>query len=104
MKKILKLILLVCVVFSQISSPVKVIAEEIRAGVPDIEAITVTGNKDKEELNINIDGINFIEKTEEGTPVINRYIVTADTAITIITIKTIKTIFFFPFIFTPPPL
>ena len=75
MKKILKLILLVCVVFSQISSPVKVIAEEIRAGVPDIEAITVTGNKDKEELNINIDGINFIEKTEEGTPVINRYIV-----------------------------
>ena len=75
MKKILKLILLVCVVFSQISSPVKVIAEETRAGVPDIEAITVTGNKDKEELNINIDGINFIEKTEEGTPVINRYIV-----------------------------
>lgn len=75
MKKILKLILLVCVVFSQISSPVKVIAEEIRADVPDIEAITVTGNKDKEELNINIDGINFIEKTEEGTPVINRYIV-----------------------------
>lgn len=75
MKKILKLILLVCVVFSQISSPVKVIAEEIRAGVPDIEAITITGNKDNDELNINIDGINFMEKTEEGTPVINRYIV-----------------------------
>lgn len=75
MKKILKLILLVCVVFSQISSPAKVIAEEILADVPSIEAINVTGNKDKEELNINIDGINFIEKTEEGTPVINRYIV-----------------------------
>lgn len=75
MKKILKLILLVCVVFSQISSPVKVIAEEILADIPNIEAINITGNEDKEKLNINIDGINFIEKTEEGTPVVNRYIV-----------------------------
>lgn len=75
MKKILKLILLVCVVFSQISSPVKVIAEEILSDIPSIETINVTGNEDKEKLNINIDGINFIETTEEGTPVINRYIV-----------------------------
>ena len=75
MKKILKLILLVCVVFSQISSPVKVIAEEILSDVPSIETINVTGYEDKEELNININGINFIETTEEGTPVINRYIV-----------------------------
>ena len=75
MKKILKLILLVCVVFSQLSSPIKVIADEIGENIPNIETITITGNEDKENLNINIDGINFIETTEEGTPVINRYIV-----------------------------
>lgn len=85
MKKIFKLILLVCVVFSQISSPVKVIAEEVLSNTPSIESINVTGNKDNEQLTINIDGINFTEKTEGENPVNNRYIVKTSLKFTYVT-------------------
>lgn len=85
MKKIFKLILLVCVVFSQISSPVKVIAEEVLANTPSIETVNVTGNKDNEQLTINIDGVNFIEKTEDENPVNNRYIIKTSLKFTYVT-------------------
>lgn len=85
MKKILKLILLVCVVFSQISSPVKVIAEEVLANTPSIETVNVTGSKDNEQLTINIDGVNFIEKTEDENPVNNRYIIKTSLKFTYVT-------------------
>ena len=85
MKKILKLILLVCVVFSQISSPVKVIAEEVLANTPSIENVNVTGNKDNKQLTINIDGINFAEKTEGENPVNNRYIIKTSLKFTYVT-------------------
>ena len=75
MKKILKLILLVCVVFSQISSPVKVIAEEILADIPSIETIGITGNADNEMLTVSIDGNNFLIATEDEEPVTTSYIV-----------------------------
>lgn len=75
MKKILKLILLVCVVFSQISSPVKVIAEEILADIPSIETIGITGNTDNEILTVSVDGNNFLIATEDEEPVTTSYIV-----------------------------
>mgnify|MGYP001624821773 FL=1 len=75
MKKILKLILLVCVVFSQISSPVKVIAEEILADIPSIETIGITGNADNKILTVSVDGNNFLIATEDEEPVTTSYIV-----------------------------
>ena len=75
MKKVLKLMLLSCVIFSQISSPVKVIAEEIISDIPVIESIDVTGNEDMDELTVKIDGNNILEQTDDDLPLETRYIV-----------------------------
>ena len=67
MKKILKFLVLVCVVFSQISSPIKVIADEIDANTSKIDEIEVLGNKDRENITVNISASNFTEEFEDLT-------------------------------------
>ena len=67
MKKILKFLVLVCVVFSQISSPIKVIADEIDANTSKIDKIEVLGNKDRENITVNISASNFTEEFEDLT-------------------------------------
>lgn len=67
MKKIIKYLVLMCVVFSQISSPIKVIADEIDANTPKIDEIEVLGTEDRENITVNILASNFTEKFEDLT-------------------------------------
>ena len=64
MKKMMKFLVLVCMLFSQFASPVKIIAEEIAKANPIIDEVLVTGDSENEKISFKVDGSNFHTKVD----------------------------------------